>query len=428
MVSDIKIDYKPHKNQKILHDDEHRYKVVVAGRRFGKSVFARHHCLLNALYDPGLYWIVNPTYRQGKQIHWHELKKEIPSDLISYKNEQELSIHLTNGARIEIKGADNEDSLRGIGLKGVVMDEAADQKSRTFWEIIRPTLLDSEGWAVFIGTPKGFNWFYDLYNMGVKGNKIYDPEWASFQFTSYDNPTLKKKEIDKAKVSTDDDTFTQEYLAKFKRYKLAIYADFERKTHVIEPFDIPFYSDWEIYRGLDFGYGAEPTVCLWIAVNPEGSKWYVIDEYYEIKDTSDYHCGIILSKSQQYPSPVATFGDPANPQLAQDWGKRGVYVTSASREGNTNLTEWVKTGIGIIQEKIKISPIDQQPSFYVVNHCEQLLKELESYKWKEEKDGSTRRPDKTNDHGPDALRYFAISYRGKQNIQLPDDGKNWSFT
>jgi phage terminase large subunit len=424
---DLNLKYVPHKHQKKLHDDKHRYKVVVAGRRFGKSVFARHHCVLNAIHNPGLYWIVNPTYRQGKQIHWHDLKKEVPHQLIDYKNEQELSIHLKNGSRIEIKGADNEDALRGVGLKGVILDEAADQKSKTWWEIIRPTLVDSKGWAVFIGTPKGFNWFYDLYLMGSKGSKTYDKEWKGFQFTSYDNPYLSKGEIDKAKKQADEDVFAQEFMAEFKRYKLAIYADFDRKTHVIEPFDIPYYSsEWEIFRGIDFGYGAEPTVCLWIAVGPD-EKWYVIDEYYEIKDTSDYHCGIILSKSQQYPSATGTYGDPANPQLMNDWGKRGVYITPASREGNTNLTEWVKNGIGIVQEKIKISPIDQKPNFFIVNHCEQLLKEIESYRWKEERDGTTRRAEKANDHGPDALRYFAISYKGKQNIEIPDDGKDWSF-
>ena len=121
---DSLLEYKPHSNQKMLHDDEHRYKVVCAGRRFGKSVFARMHVVLNAMHTPGLYWIVNPTYRQGKQIHWHELKKEIPRELIDYKNEQELSIHLVNGSRIEIKGADNEDALRGVGLKGVVIPVA----------------------------------------------------------------------------------------------------------------------------------------------------------------------------------------------------------------------------------------------------------------------------------------------------------------
>ena len=195
---DINLNYSPHKFQNQIHDDTARFKVVVAGRRFGKSVFARHQCLLNALYEPGLYWIVNPTYRQGKQIHWHELKKEIPHELVDYKNEQELSIHLVNGSRIEIKGADNENALRGVGLKGVVIDEAADQKSKVWEEIIRPTLLDSQGWAVFIGTPKGFNWFYELYLKGEKGSKVYDPEWVSYHFTSYDNPYLKKNDLEKA--------------------------------------------------------------------------------------------------------------------------------------------------------------------------------------------------------------------------------------
>ena len=237
---EINLNYQPHPQQKKLHDEKHRYIVVVAGRRFGKSVFARHQCLLNALYEPGLYWIVNPTYRQGKQIHWHELKKEIPNELVSYKNEQELSIHLINGSRIEIKGADNEDALRGVGLKGVVIDEAADQKSKVWEEIIRPTLLDSQGWAVFIGTPKGFNWFYELWLKGKRTSKTYDSEWASFHFTSYQNPYLKEKEIEKAKRQTDEDTFSQEYLAEFKKFKLAIYPNFSRETHVIEPFDIPF--------------------------------------------------------------------------------------------------------------------------------------------------------------------------------------------
>lgn len=424
----MEIKYVPHKHQKKLHDDNHRYKVIVAGRRFGKSVFARHHCLLNAIYNPGLYWIVNPTYRQGKQIHWVDLKKEIPPELIDYKNEQELSIHLKNGSRIEIKGADNEDALRGVGLKGVILDEAADQKAKTWWDIIRPTLMDSKGWAIFIGTPKGFNWFHTIYQMGVKGSKNYDKEWKSWKFTSYDNTYLSKEEVDTAKSQSDEDTFAQEYLAEFKIYKLAIYRNLDRKIHVIEPFDIPFYSmEWEIYRCVDFGYGAEPTVCLWVAVGPD-EKWYVIDEYYEIKDTSDYHCGIILAKSQQYPSATASYCDPANSQIIQEWQKKGVYLTPASRAGNTNLSEWVKTGIDIINEKIKVSPMDKKPNLFIFNHCENFLKEMESYKWKEERDGTTRRPDKLNDHGPDALRYFALSYHGRQ-VYLPEkDNKNWSFT
>jgi len=407
----INLKYKPHKHQQKLHNDKHRYLVVVAGRRFGKSVFARNHVILNAIYNPGLYWIINPTYRQGKAIHWLDLKKEIPHELVLSKNEQELSVQLKNGSRIEIKGADNEDALRGVGLKGVVMDEAADQKPHVWEEIIRPTLVDSKGWGVFIGTPKGFNWFYELYKKGKRGDSNRDLDWKSYQFTSYDNPFLEKKEIDKAREETDEDTFAQEYLAQFKKFKGLIYKSFS-DTHIIKPFDIPNDGTYKIFRGIDFGYGVNPTVCLWIAVDKD-DRWYVIDEYYEIKDTDDYHTGMILAASGKYPSTIMSYADPSNPQKIEAWSKMGVYLTAATRVGNTNLSQWVANGIDLIKEKLKLSPIDKKPYLYVFNTCDNLIDEFKKYRYKKQPgDGlnNTIRPEKADDHGLDALRYFAISY------------------
>lgn len=438
-MEEVNLGYVPHSQQQVLHDDKHRYLVVCAGRRSGKSKFARMHCLLNALYSPGVYWIVSPTYRQGKLIHWHELKKEVPEGIITYKNEQELSIHLKNGSRIELKGADNEDSLRGVGLKGVVMDEAADQKPHVWEEIIRPMLIDSGGWAVFIGTPKGFNWFFELFEKGRKESNVYDKDWASYQFTSYENPydadgnfnpVAKAKEINKAKSETDDDTFAQEYMAQFKRFKGLIYKGFSREVHVVSPFDFSEYDGWEVYRTVDFGYGVNPTACLWVAVSPD-DKWYLIDEYYETRETSDYHCGMIMSKSAQYPPTTAGFADPSNPQMLELWAKNGVYLTKAVRTPNTNLREWVSDGIDIIAQRLKVSVLDQKPRLFVFKNCENTIREFEVYRWKEEKDETTNKhgiPEKANDHCMDALRYFAVSYRGKQRIYLPPDDKNWSFT
>jgi phage terminase large subunit len=415
MDIDVKISYKPHKNQKLIHEDSHRYKVVCAGRRFGKSVFARNHCLLNALYDPGLYWIVSPTYRQGKMIHWMDLKKEIPEELVDYKNEQELSIHLINGSRIELKGADNEDALRGVGLKGVVMDEAADQKPHIWFEIIQPMLLDSKGWAVFIGTPKGFNWFYELFLKGQEKSNTFDPEWKSFQFTSYDNPTIPdvKKELDKIKSKSlkdkKEDSFAQEYLAEFRKFSGLIYPEFDRKINVVDAFEIP--EDWEIYRGIDFGFD-NPTACIWLAISPEG-KHYAIDEYYESKQTSDYHCGIIISKSAQYPAARVTYGDPSAPQIHLDWSQKGVYITPARRDPSTNKGEWVGHGIDTVRDLLKVQSVDKLPRFFVFKNCENLIREFETYKWAEQKDeqlNNPGRPEKANDHLMDALRYIEISY------------------
>ena len=423
---DIKLDYTPHDNQKMLHDDKHRYIVICAGRRFGKSVFARYHVLLNALYDPGLYWIVNPTYRQGKMIHWRELKKEIPAELIVAKNEQELSVELINGARIEIKGADNEDSLRGVGIKGVVFDEAAFQQSHVFWDIIRPTLLDSMGWALFISTPKGFNWFYDLWLRGQPGTATYDPDWASYKFTSYDNPYLSVKEIEQAKRETDEDSFSQEYMAEFKKFKGLIYRNFDRKVHVIEPFEIPFDGSWEMYRAVDFGYN-NPTACLWVGISPE-NDWYIADEYYENKESSDYHCGQILAKSGAFPSVALTYCDPAGAQQIKDWPTRGVYLTAARREMNANLGQWVGAGIDIVQELLKVSPINNKPRLFIFKHCKNTIREFESYEWEEERDemlNKPGRPKKAQDHALDALRYLACSYQGKQVYYPEESKKNW---
>lgn len=432
-MAKIEIKYVPHANQKKLHADKHRYIVVCAGRRFGKSVFARMHCLLNALHDPGLYWIVSPTYKQGKMIHWHDLKKEIPPELITYKHEQELSIHLVNGSRIELKGADNEDSLRGVGLKGVVLDEAADQKPHVWEEIIRPTLVDSRGWAVFIGTPKGFNWFYDLWLRGQKTSKTYDEDWSSYQFSSYDNEYLPEGEIDKARkeaTSEDkDDVFAQEYMAEFKKFTGLIYRNFDRRVHIFDPTELDLGSGygWEIYRGVDFGFD-NPTACVWIAVKDD--TWYVIDEYHESKQSSDYHCGIILSKSAQYPACVASYGDPAAAQAINDWAQRGVFITSARRDPGTNRGEWVGHGIDLLQEKLKISVMDQRPRLFVGKNCTNLIHEFETYRWKEERDSQLNnpgRPEKANDHLLDALRYFTVSYRGRQEVYIEPDNKDWSF-
>lgn len=426
---EINLKYHPHDNQKKLHDDRHRYVVICAGRRFGKSIFARNHILLNALYNPGLYWIVNPTYKQGKMIHWRELKKEIPPALITYKNEQELAIELANGSRIEIKGCDNEDSLRGVGVKGVIFDEAAFQQSHIFWDIIRPMLVDSEGWAIFISTPKGFNWFYDIWLKGQKDSATYDSEWASYKFTSYDNPYLSQKELEAAKKETDEDSFAQEYLAEFKKFKGLIYRNFDRKIHVIPPFEIPFDGSWEVYRGVDFGYN-NPTACLWLAISPE-NVWYVVDEYYENKESSDYHCGQILAKSGAFPPSFITYCDPAGAQQIKDWPSKGVYLTAARREVSANLREWVGSGIDIIQELLKVSPINNQPRLFIFKHCVNTIREFESYEWEEEKDETLNkpgRPKKANDHALDALRYIACSYQGRQQIYLPDDKKDWSFT
>ena len=201
---------KLHKGQYKVVTSPKRFKVIVAGRRWGKSVLARMWLFKKAMDTPGTYWIVAPTYGQGKEIHWKQgLLSEIPKYVIRNKNEQELEMVLVNGSRIAIRSAENPDRLRGVKLNALVVDEIASIRNwRWLWEeVLRATLTDYESPALFISTPAGYNHFFELYQRGVKGSEKYNEDYESFRFTSYDNPNVPSREIDKARESLTEDTF-----------------------------------------------------------------------------------------------------------------------------------------------------------------------------------------------------------------------------
>lgn len=212
MTQKLELKLKLHERQHLVLDDNARYKVLVAGRRFGKTYSAINALYRNALLHEGsLSWYCAPTYRQAKMIAWELIKKIICPEAIIKANESELSVVIKNGSKLELKGADNEDSLRGVGLNFVVMDEVAQMKENVWYEIIRPMLIDTHGSALFIGTPKGRNLLYNLYNKGKQGLDGF----KSWRFKSEDSPYVTIKEINTVRGETPEDYFRQEYLAEF---------------------------------------------------------------------------------------------------------------------------------------------------------------------------------------------------------------------
>jgi len=437
---EINISYNPHKQQKVLHDDSSRYRVVVAGRRFGKSVFARHELIRKALFfkaddtkyvgTTAKFWIVSPTYRQGKEIHWNELKKEIPHQLIKKKNEVELEITLFNDTIIALKGADNPDSLRGSGLEGVVLDEAAFQKKNVWSEIVQPMLIETGGWAVFIGTPKGYNWFYELYKKGDKKQKDYDEEWMSYRFSSYDNPFVPTVEIDKKKEQVSADTFAQEYLAEFTTFEGRIYKNFTPDDHIIRPIEIPFH--WKRYGGFDFSGGREPAALVIVAIDPETDVWYVIKELYMKEKASrlmiqemraEFGGGFVGNMEQ-------IWCDPHMRQLWEDYKDNQFYMTPAIKVTQTQQKGWVRLGIDVIYTKLNVDPIDGKTGIQIFNTCEKLINEFQMYEWKSSPDDDLSEPGvpiKKNDHGLDALRYFAVSYKKQPHYIHKPMGDKWKI-
>lgn len=169
---------------------------------------AINEIIKRAIETPGLYWYVAPSYKQVKAIAWNILKKMLAADPSWTFNQVELRADHPCGTRIELKGADNEDSLRGVGVNGVVLDECATMKMNVWPEIIRPMLADTGGWALFIGTPRGKNWFFDLW---IK----QDPDWHSWHYPTSVNQYIPKKEIEDAKRDMPEKVFRQEFLAEF---------------------------------------------------------------------------------------------------------------------------------------------------------------------------------------------------------------------
>jgi predicted phage terminase large subunit-like protein len=196
-----------------VFNDTHRFKVIAAGRRFGKSRLAAWTLIIEALKskEKDVFYIA-PTYQQARDIMWGMLK-ELAHEVIASAHENTSVLTLVNGRKIYLKGADRPDTLRGVGLSYVVIDEYADIKPNVWEQIIRPALADVQGGAMFIGTPKGRNHFYEIFKLG-EAHK--DPEWEAFHFTSYDNPLIPAKEIEAAKASMSSFAFRQEFMSSFE--------------------------------------------------------------------------------------------------------------------------------------------------------------------------------------------------------------------
>jgi hypothetical protein len=171
-----------------------------------------------------MIWYIAPTYRQAKQIAWEKLQRLIPTSHVIEKNESDLSLRLRTGSIIALRGADNPDSLRGPGLDFVVLDEAAFMKREAWTEVIRPALSDKMGSALFISTPHGYDWFFDLY-VSAKGR----PDWAAFQFTTLDGGNVPASEIESARSELDEKTFRQEYEASFEALTGRVYYAYDRE-------------------------------------------------------------------------------------------------------------------------------------------------------------------------------------------------------
>ena len=218
------LDVKLHPAQLEIFNSAARFKVVAAGRRFGKSRLAAWLLVIKALQSPSKdVWYIGPTFQQSKEIMWGMLKELLQgTDLIESTHENTATITLTNGRKISLKGSDRPDTLRGVGLYFVVLDEYASMKPEVWEKIIRPTLADVKGEALFIGTPEGKNHFYRIWE---EAGKEENEDWEQFQYNSTDNPLIDPEEIKFARETMSTQAFRQEFEASFVSFTGGIFQN-----------------------------------------------------------------------------------------------------------------------------------------------------------------------------------------------------------
>lgn len=381
-----------HKAQAEIAKDTHRFRVVNCGRRFGKTTLAVLEMVAKAVYgNDRMIAYIAPTYQQARDIAWQELKR-ICQPVANKINESRLEIIVNTvkggTSTIMLRGWESIETLRGQKFNFIVIDEIASMRNWAInWqEVIRPTLTDLRGEALFISTPKGFNHFYTLYNQ-----QHTDADYKSFHFSTYDNPHIPFDEIEKAKLEITEDRFAQEYLADFRKTEGLVYKGFNRDTCV---YDNAVYNPVERLSGIDWGWTNPATVYL---IEKDSDRHYWIsNEFYKTgKTTSEI---IEYAKSLR---PNKVYPDPAEPDRNEEARKAGLNVREVSKD--------IEAGISCVQELLK------QGRLHVHSSCVHLIEEFETYSYPEKKpmQNENENPIKENDHAMDNIRYVLYMQEGQ---------------
>jgi hypothetical protein len=406
----LKYPWIPHVGQLavLLASNTYRFITLVCGRRWGKTELACNKLIRSGWDDPREYRYIAPTYKLAKKIAWRKLKKLLPPEMrrlgSHWKNEVELWVENSRGARIQLLGADDPDSLVGEGWKGVVIDET-DDTSFSLWQIIRPALADFKGWCWRIGTPEGY---YILFEAFIKDKDFQDStyrdinneeikpdnDYKSFKFKSMDNPYLDPNEIESMRKDMTDEMFRQECEASFENYTGLIYKEFmllqkelilpavikdgrvvgfikDEKEHKLE-------SWWNYYDGIDTG---RKTGWLLIAVDDQENE-YVCDEIFDVD-------GIVLdiaSKIKEKRNHINMHGsviDSAS-QVKREYETQKLYFEDSMKD--------VQESIQMTRNKFRIK------KKFVLDCCPAFLRELRSRKWNERRVQGKAEPVKENDH------------------------------
>ena len=393
------------KSQHKVSQSKKRFRVLISGRRFGKTYLCITEMMKYATKPLQNIWYVAPTFKMAKEICWSNLKTILNEfNWIEDINETNLTIRIKkSNSVISLKSADQPDALRGTGINFLILDEFADIDKRTWFEVLRASIADTLGDVLFTGTPRGYgNWSYEMY---LKGKQ--DEEWESFQFTTLQGGMVDKQELEQARLDLDVRTFRQEFEGTFENYAGAVYYNF----HPVESVNDK-QIDWKkpLHIGMDFN--VDPmSACV---AQIEKEKIYFVDEIVIYSSNTDEMCQEIHDRYGTK-IPIFIYPDPASRQRKTSAGGR----TDLSILQNAGFKVKAKFKHTAIRDRVNAVNSRLKDSLgkryiFVSQSCKTLIKGLQRQIYKE----NTNIPDKEDgyDHMNDALGYL-IDYVKPLTIQ-----------
>ena len=382
-----------------------RFKVLVSGRRFGKTFLAICEMMKYATQVDKKIWYIAPTYKQAKTICWSDLKEILHKfNWIENINESDLSITIKKtGSKIWLKGADNYDNLRGVGVDFLCLDEFADIPARAWQEVLRAAISDTLGRVLFLGTPRGFgNWAYEIFTRDQ-----VDKEWKSFKFTTLEGGIVSADEIQQAKKDLDIRTFRQEYEASFEQYAGVIYYNFDPIEN-IKPYKLN--KKHPIHIGLDFNIDPM-SACVCQIID---HKLYFFEEIVIYSSNTDEISKEISEKYRGWK--IFIYPDPACRQRKTSAGGR----TDLSILQNYGFICKLRGSHTQVRDRInavnsKLKNANGHRHIFIEPTCKILIKGLQRQLYKE----GTNIPEKLDglDHMNDACGYLIdYLYPVRRNI------------
>lgn len=423
--------WKPHRKQadllKAYLVDDHKRGVALFGRQTGKTMSAVELAKLAAIMHQGTYFMVFRTYNQAEQVVWKQYLHLIEKELINGKpNADSLTITFKHihgpmavpgigwvridhdndlpPSRIRLLGSDQAESHRGNKANGIIFDEYQGQNPDNWTSVYQPMFNTTDGWALFMGTPNGFNHFYDLVQEAKSNPKTYYYSEATWR----DNPYVKKEAVQEARRDAERkgnlNGFLQEYELEFRKVDRAVYTEFDRNTHVIQPSEVPTEGG-QIWASIDFGYVEDhPTAVNFVRIMEDGT-WYVYDEMHVIETPIDD----IIEQIKQRTSGVhlqGIVGDSARPDLIDYMGSKALPIIPAPKRPGS-----VQTAITLMKQMLhpRLQLIGEpKPMLYVASNCRNTILNFELRQYKEpiKERAINEVPVKENDDHTDELGYL----------------------